>query len=364
MQYLEAANHWDGREGQVPRFVILHGTAGQLTALEIAQMFAKEEQNPATGSSANVIIGVAGDMAMSVQYGDAAWANGALTAGHDTFWDTACDVVNGVPNINPNLISIAIEHCKPSADNSDALTPAQQAASFSLVESICNQFGIPKRPADANGGIADHSSLDPVNRARCPGPYPHAELYAYLNRTTSTDTGEDMPLSITSDFAKMFFKQSGVGQWTCTSKKTTINGAILVYYCTTQGALGLPENNEQYNIKGVVWQLYERGIMIYDPQDLLKQTPPNAHNHTYFCMISSALGQQVLNAPVQAALAKANAATATAQASLVTANSKILDLGKQLAELQAAVPVNTAQLTTQLANASAAITAAQALIKK
>lgn len=358
MQYIEATNHWTGREGQVPRFVILHGTAGMSRAVDIANFFANQPQDVNKGSSANVTIGVAGDMVMSVHYEDAPWANGALTEGHAPFWDQV--------GCNPNLVSIAVEHCKPSLDNSDTLTPAQQAASFSLVEDICNQFGIPKRPADANGGIADHSSLDPVNRSRCPGPYPHADLYAYLNRSTTTPppVEGDMSLSITDPFAKAYFVQSGVGQWTCTSKKLTINGAILVYYCATQGALGLPENGEQYNIKGVVWQLFERGLMVYDPQNLLKQTPINAHNHTFFAMISSALAQQILNAPLQASLSKANTAASTAQEALKIEQAKVLDLGKKLAELQAATPVNTASMITQLTNAAAAITAAQALIKK
>jgi hypothetical protein len=113
---------------------------------------------------------------------DGAFGNGALSAGHDPWWD---------PNVNPNLITISIEHCKASTDNSDQLTEAQKTASFQLVKHICERNGIPKRKADAQGGVTGHFSIDPVNRSRCPGPYRWDELFAYLNQeNTMTNTDQ------------------------------------------------------------------------------------------------------------------------------------------------------------------------------
>ncbi|HEV2237964.1 MAG TPA: N-acetylmuramoyl-L-alanine amidase, partial [Ktedonobacterales bacterium] len=80
---------------------------------------------------------------------------------------------------NPNTFTISIEHVNDSA-NSTPLSPAQQAASFALIAHICERYGIPKRAADTAGGVTGHYSIDPVNRARCPGVYPWAALWAAL----------------------------------------------------------------------------------------------------------------------------------------------------------------------------------------
>jgi N-acetyl-anhydromuramyl-L-alanine amidase AmpD len=173
MKFIEAAHHWTGREGQTPKYIVLHGTAGGTSSEAIANYFA----NPATEASAHVVIGTDGTAVQCVQYADAAWANGYPLGGavHDSYWDVWINA-----GINLNLISIAIEHCKASTDNSDQLTETQQAASFQLIKQICEQFNIPKRPADATGRIAAHASIDGTSRARCPGPYPWDALWSYL----------------------------------------------------------------------------------------------------------------------------------------------------------------------------------------
>jgi N-acetyl-anhydromuramyl-L-alanine amidase AmpD len=177
-QFFEAANHWDGREGQAPRYIILHGTAGGSSAQNIAAFFA----NPATQASAHYVIDQGGSIVQCVKEEDAAWANGPITGlpgvsgdgvHHDSWWDSG---------INPNLLTIAIEHVKAHTDNSDTLTSAQQASSFRLVQHICERWSIPKRYADAHGGITGHYSMEPLNRSRCPGPYPWNALWAFLKQ--------------------------------------------------------------------------------------------------------------------------------------------------------------------------------------
>jgi N-acetyl-anhydromuramyl-L-alanine amidase AmpD len=159
--------HWIGREGHQPRWLILHGTAGGSSAEAIARWF----QNPNAEVSAHYVIGRDGVVVQCVRESDAAYANGALTAGHDHFWPA---------NINPNLLTISIELVKPSTDNSDNLTEPQRASCFALVREICQRNGIPCKGADKDGGITGHYSIDPVNRSRCPGPYPWNELWSYL----------------------------------------------------------------------------------------------------------------------------------------------------------------------------------------
>lgn len=179
VRFIAAANHWIGREGQTPHYVIIHGTAGGESAEAIANYFAQST----TQASTNYVIGRDGTVICSVEEQNAPWANGLITGPpgasgngigngyHDSWWD------NGP---NPNLRSVSIEHVKPSSDNSDILTPEQSLASFQLIKHICERWSIPMQPADASGGIVGHYSLDPVNRALCPNWYPWSALWDYV----------------------------------------------------------------------------------------------------------------------------------------------------------------------------------------
>ena len=83
--------------------------------------------------------------------------------------------------MNPNYVTISIEHVKPSTDNSDALTAAQKDASFKLVRDIVSRWpAIRTAWANSAGGITGHFSISPISRERCPGPYPWDELFAFL----------------------------------------------------------------------------------------------------------------------------------------------------------------------------------------
>jgi N-acetyl-anhydromuramyl-L-alanine amidase AmpD len=171
IQSIPSPNHFNGRDGYTPRWIILHGTAGFETAEQCAVFFSTTQSQV----SAHYVVGRDGSIIACVQESDAAWSNGVLSAGHDPWWS---------PDINPNFLTIAIEHVKPHTDNTDQLTGAQAAASFQLVKDICQRWHIPMRKADAQGGITGHYSIDPVNRSRCPGPYPWADLFAFLKEQT------------------------------------------------------------------------------------------------------------------------------------------------------------------------------------
>lgn len=172
--------HWTGREGYSPKWLIIHSTAGGASAEAIAAWF----QNPDAQAAANYVIGRDGTVIQCVRESDAPWANGIISGPsgvsgdgvhHDSWWDSG---------INPNLLTISIEHVKPSSDNSDALTEPQRASSFALIKHICQRNSIPMRQANASGGITGHYSMDPVNRSRCPGPYPWDQLWIYLQGGT------------------------------------------------------------------------------------------------------------------------------------------------------------------------------------
>lgn len=163
--WLPSVNYFPGRAHYQARYVIIHGTAGFGSAEEVGRYF--QTADVAT----HYTIGRDGRIVQSVREHDAAWGNGYVTTGHDPWWSH---------EVNPNYLTISIEHVKPHHDNSDELTAPQQAASFTLVRNICLRHQIPLRAADHEGGITGHYSMDPVGRSFCPGPYPWQELFAYL----------------------------------------------------------------------------------------------------------------------------------------------------------------------------------------
>jgi N-acetyl-anhydromuramyl-L-alanine amidase AmpD len=254
-------NYFANRDGVRPLWIILHGTAGGSSAEEIANYFASTSgtSNPV---SSHFVIGQDGEIVQCVAESDGAWANGGITAGHDPWWSTS---------INPNNQTISIEHVKPATDNSTPLTAAQQAASFKLIADICKRWNIPARAADASGGITGHYSMDPVNRANCPGAYPFTALWEYLD---GGDTTVQTFAANTGDFAEFFVLNSD-GTWARKDNSSLIiKGDILKTYQTlsvdgkTLPVPGLPVGNEvtHTDANGYTWitQDYERCQMVCD----------------------------------------------------------------------------------------------------
>lgn len=235
-------------------FLILHGTAGGSSAQEIAQYF-QGTQGSSNPVSSHYIVGQDGMVVQCVLEKDGAYAQGVVT---NSNWQG-----------NPNDYCISIEHVKSSTDNSDALTPVQQAASFALIKDICQRNGIGMHDADNTTGITGHFAIDPVNRARCPGNYPWSDLWNYLSG------GQEQPMSIdlTNGAVANFFTGNAT-QWTCSKNGFTIHGEILAFYQTHGGDtlcgltdLGLPQSNELPvdGKPGVVKQEFERGCVEFDP---------------------------------------------------------------------------------------------------
>src|SRR5260370_16989234 len=78
------------------KWIIIHGTAGGSSAQDVAQYL--QTNNPP--SSVHYVVGQDGTVAQGVHERDAAWGNGVVTDGHDSFW---------TPPPNPNLHPIPIE---------------------------------------------------------------------------------------------------------------------------------------------------------------------------------------------------------------------------------------------------------------
>lgn len=241
-----------GRPAGPPRWIILHGTAGP----GAVSWF----QNPASQVSAHYVITRDGMIHCCVDENDWAWANGVESAGHASWWTAST---------NPNWVTISIEHEKYDASNASDLTPAQYAASYALQKRICQRWNIPMRQADASGGITGHFSVDPVNRSACPGTYNWSGLWAYFSQPGATQSGDDdVAVSFDDPVMKTYFKFISSGKWQCLHNGFYIGGAIAAWYCRYGGVavFGLPISNELTNVvSGCVVQIFERGIVIYDP---------------------------------------------------------------------------------------------------
>jgi N-acetyl-anhydromuramyl-L-alanine amidase AmpD len=270
--WIPSPNRWHGREGKTPHYVILHGTAGFTTAQDVAHYFADSSSQV----SANYVVGRDGVICQCVSEADAPWANGGISgpsghAGnglhHDSWWDSG---------INPNLLTIAIEHVKPHIDNSDVLTEAQKQASFKLIKHICERHHIPKRYATNQGGITGHFSMDPVNRSRCPGPYPWDELWAFLKKSEAPDM-----LHISQ--VNQFFTETAPDQrWHCIQTGQDIEFELLAFYRTFGqvglyglSIFGLPISPKMRvpGTKQAVYQVLERGVLVYDVQREVDRVP-------------------------------------------------------------------------------------------
>lgn len=100
-----------------------------------------------------------------------AGGNCCLETGHNSFWDQYTPTY---PNLN--LCTFSIEHVDPSTDNSTPMPQAQVDASHKLVAYLCKKYRIDTLH------IHSHASLDPLSKARCPGPtYDFTALFAYIN---------------------------------------------------------------------------------------------------------------------------------------------------------------------------------------
>lgn len=265
-------NFFSNRGGARPRWIVVHGTGGGSSAQGTALYF-QGTQNTQNPVSSHYVIGQDGVIVQCVREADGAWANGYLSAGHDPWWTGA---------INPNNLTISIEHVKPALDNSTALTVPQMNASFRLIENICDRWGIPKRAADANGGITGHYSLDPLTRSRCPGAYPFAQLYSFLATSPAQPQEELVIISLTTSGVGQYFEQAPGNVWRCKQTGKVVGNAILDYYrkigqvgLNGLTCLGLPVTNEMGvpGFPGCVMQRFERGVLYYDPKHLIDRAP-------------------------------------------------------------------------------------------
>jgi hypothetical protein len=219
--------------------------------------------------SSHYIVDRAGVVVQCVAEADGAWCNGYISDGHDPWWTS---------DINPNNVTISIEHVKATIDNSDGLTDAQKQAAFHLIYDICARNNIPMRKADASGGITGHYSIDPQNRSRCPGNYPWDELFAFL-------TAQENSLMLSYQDVASYFVEVSPTRWRCRKTGFDVADGILTFYRSCP-FLGLPLTPELYPVPGVAVQQFERGIINWDPRRQL-DNPQAAKGPAYLAKIKA-----------------------------------------------------------------------------
>jgi N-acetyl-anhydromuramyl-L-alanine amidase AmpD len=277
-------------------WLVLHKTAGFTSAVECAAYF--QAGSDGKNVSAHYIVGQDGMVVQCVPESRGAGANCCVSTGHASYLPTS---------INLNLKTISIEHIDPAIDNSTPLTEAQKAASFQLIQHICQRHHIPMRPGDASGGIIGHADIDPVNRARCPGNYPWSDLWQFLQ------TGENAMINLQTPGVSSFFAATNDPQvWQCITPghDYVVGHAILQFYCSFGPGLagltnlGLPQSNEQSvtGKPGVVCQQFERGVLFYDPQH--RNDNPPGSGPVYVGHIPAQGGTSQLQTELQAAQQK------------------------------------------------------------
>src|SRR5262249_55904212 len=71
-------------------------------------------------------------------------------------------------------------------------------------------------------------------------------------------------LQITDEFAKNHFEVKSENRWHCKQTNADIIGGILKFYRRIGGAPRLPLTGEKRDIAGVVYQVFEAGIIAFD----------------------------------------------------------------------------------------------------
>jgi len=166
-EYNISGNSWD-RGGIQASHLVVHGTAGGSTGDGTMAYMGNN------GVSTHFAISTNGDIWQGVPCrSHAAWGNAPLNA----------PLLNFVrADLNPNLWTISVEFCKPDTTNQIDITDAQKQSGFALIQAICDNYNIPKRRGDGNGGIIRHADINSIDRAHCPGTFPFDELWTFLGQ--------------------------------------------------------------------------------------------------------------------------------------------------------------------------------------
>lgn len=224
--------------------IVLHGTGGNpnQTADQLGDFF---EVTPAE-TSVHYGIDRLGNIDQYVLEKDGAAGNGFLDTGYDPFWDQYAD--------NPNWHSLSVE-TENDSTNSLALTDPQKAVLFRLVAYWVSKYQIPL------GNIKGHFTLQPINRALCPGPqFPWDELFAYL-KGASMNVPQGWNYNATT------------GILTAPNKHTAKLGNAQFVLLSPAWDAGNVPLEEEHGVPGGTAQLFRDGELAWDAKNGVHYAP-------------------------------------------------------------------------------------------
>jgi hypothetical protein len=147
-----------------------------------------------------------------------------------------------------------------------------------------------------------------------------------------------MLLDLSNSEVSKYMAPSANGNWRCIKNGCIITGGILSYYKRVGNMdlcgltiLGLPLSNELVPKPGTAYQVFERGIVCYDPAHKIDSAVGNSYD-CYLMHIDGGLGNATL-----------------LKTGLATLNKEIIGLNAQITELDEQVKTLTSTNASQKA---------------
>jgi hypothetical protein len=82
-------------------------------------------------------------------------------------------------------------------------------------------------------------------------------------------------------------------RWRCVTTNQDVFGGILLFYRRIGGAPRLALTREQHDRPGVAYQLFEAGVIVWDPQHTLDS--PTGFQDSYLLKLDSDLAKRLLH---------------------------------------------------------------------
>jgi len=105
--------------------------------------------------------------------------------------------------------------------------------------------------------------------------------------------GEGDMLHITDPFAKAYFTQVAEDRWHCVKTNIDVAKDILSFYRRIGGAPRLPLTVEKSDIPGVVYQVFESAVIVYDKDHMYDR--PAGFDPWYLLKLNSELAKKILH---------------------------------------------------------------------
>jgi len=105
--------------------------------------------------------------------------------------------------------------------------------------------------------------------------------------------GEDDMLQISDPFVAAHFTQIAPNRWRCSTTNQDVFGGILDFYRRIAGAPRLPLTGEQHDIPDVTYQVFEAGVIVFDPHRKLDH--PTGFEPSYLLKLDSELAKKLLH---------------------------------------------------------------------